>query len=93
MHRIYQRSVCGSKNKIAIAFSAKIKSEPAIALMNIIKILSIGKFILAVYYTKSDCYQYSIIDDYGTVLETDDIFYSSEAAEREGREAINIVSS
>ncbi len=61
--------------------------------MNIIKILSIGKFILAVYYTKSDCYKYSIIDEYGTVLETDDIFYTSEAAEREGREAINIVSS
>ncbi len=60
--------------------------------MKIIKILSIGKFILAVYYTKSDCYQYSIIDDYGTVLEPDDIFYTSEAAEREGREAINIVS-
>ena len=48
---------------------------------------------LAIYYTSSDCYQYSIIDNYGTVLETDDIFYTSEAAEREGREAINIVSS
>ena len=61
--------------------------------MSIIKILSIRKFTLAIYYTSSDCYQYSIIDNYGTVLETDDIFYTSEAAEREGREAINIVSS
>ena len=60
--------------------------------MSILKILSIGKFTLAVYYTSSDCYQYSIIDDYGTVLEHDSICYTSEAAEREGREAINIVS-
>ena len=60
--------------------------------MNIIKILSIGKFILAVYYTKSDCYKYSIIDDYGRVLEHYSICYTSEAAEREGREAISIVS-
>ena len=58
--------------------------------MNIIKLISIGKFTLAVYYTKSDCYKYSIIDDYGTVLEHDSICYTSETAEREGREAINI---
>ena len=58
--------------------------------MNIIKIFRSGKFILAVYYTKSDCYKYSIIDDYGTVLEHDSICYTSETAEREGREAINI---
>ena len=60
--------------------------------MKLIKILSIGKFILAVYYTSSDCYQYSIIDDYGTVLEPDELCYTSEAAEQEGREAINTVS-
>ena len=56
------------------------------------KILSINKFILAVYYTKAKCFQYSIIDDYGTVLEADGIFYTSQAAEREGRAAINIAS-
>ena len=61
--------------------------------MNIIKLISIGKFILAVFYTSSDCYQYSIIDEGGVVLEPEDIFYTSEAAEQEGREAINIVSS
>ena len=49
--------------------------------MNIIKILSIGKFTLAIYYTKSDCYKYSIIGDYGTVLEHESICYTSEAAE------------
>ncbi len=60
--------------------------------MSIIKLISIGKFTLAVFYTSSDCYQYSIIDEYGVVLEPEDIFYTSEAAEQEGREAINAVS-
>ena len=60
--------------------------------MKLIKILSIGKFTLAVYYTSSDCYQYSIIDEGGVVLEPDDIFWTPDAAEREGREAINTVS-
>ena len=61
--------------------------------MNIIKLVSIGKFILAIYYTPAEYYQYSIIDNYGTVLEANDIFWTSDEAEREGREAINIVSS
>ena len=60
--------------------------------MKIIKTISIEQYILTVYYTSSDCFQYSIIDDYGTVYEPDDIFYTPEAAEREGREAINTVS-
>lgn len=60
--------------------------------MSIIKLISINQYILAVFYTSSDCYKYSIIDEYGVVLEPDEIFYTSEAAEREGREAINTVS-
>ncbi|MDJ0596465.1 MAG: hypothetical protein QNJ72_41940 [Pleurocapsa sp. MO_226.B13] len=60
--------------------------------MSIIKIISINQYILAIYYTSYDCYKYSIIDDYGTVYEPDDIFLSASAAEREGREAINAVS-
>jgi hypothetical protein len=60
--------------------------------MSIIKIISINQYTLAIYYTSSDCYKYTIIDDYGTVYEPDDIFYTSDAAEREGREAINTVS-
>ena len=60
--------------------------------MKIIKIIGINKYTLAVYYTSAECYKYTIIDDYGTVYEPDDIFYISEAAEREGREAINAVS-
>ncbi|MEL7408069.1 MAG: hypothetical protein AAFN00_14110 [Cyanobacteria bacterium J06558_2] len=61
--------------------------------MSIIKILGINQYTLAIYYTSYDCYKYSIIDEYGVVLEPDDIFYTSEAAESEGREAINTVSS
>lgn len=61
--------------------------------MSIIKLIGINQYTLAVYYTSSHCYKYAIIDDYGTVYEPDDIFYCSEAAEREGREAINTVSS
>jgi hypothetical protein len=60
--------------------------------MSIIKIISINQYTLAIYYTSADCYKYTIIDDYGTVYEPDDIFYTSDAAEGEGREAINTVS-
>ena len=60
--------------------------------MKIIKIISINQYILAVYYTSAECFKYAIIDDYGTVYEPDDIFYASEAAEREGRKAIKTVS-
>ncbi|MDJ0572452.1 MAG: hypothetical protein QNJ53_25890 [Pleurocapsa sp. MO_192.B19] len=42
--------------------------------------------------TSADCYKYAIIDNYGSVYEPDDIFYTASAAEREGREAINTVS-
>ena len=56
--------------------------------MSIIKIINIERYTLAVYYTSYDCYRYSIIDDYGTVYEPVHIFYTSEAAEREGREAL-----
>jgi len=61
-------------------------------IMSIIQVISINQYTLAIYYTSADCYKYSIIDDYGMVYELDDIFYTSEAAEREGREAINTVS-
>ena len=66
-------------------------SEP-LACMSIIKIITIKQYTLAIYYTSADCYKYAIIDDYGTVYEPDDIFYTSLAAEREGRKAINTVS-
>lgn len=60
--------------------------------MSIIKLVSINQYILAVYYTSAECYKYSIIDDYGIVYEPDDIFYTSNAAEQGGRDAINTVS-
>ncbi|ELS04020.1 hypothetical protein Xen7305DRAFT_00037480 [Xenococcus sp. PCC 7305] len=61
--------------------------------MNIIKILSIEKFILAVYYTPPGSFKYSIVDKHGVVFEPYEIYYSSEAAEREGKKTINIASS
>ncbi|MBE9045549.1 hypothetical protein IQ255_14245 [Pleurocapsales cyanobacterium LEGE 10410] len=60
--------------------------------MSIITLIIINKYILAVYYTSAKCYKYSIIDDYGIIYEPDNIFYTSEAAEQEGRDAINTVS-
>jgi len=60
--------------------------------MSIIKLISINQYILAIFYTSSDCYQYSIIDAQGVVAEADDIFYSTEAAEKAGRIAIETVS-
>ena len=59
--------------------------------MSIIKLISISQYILVVYYTSAECYKYAVIDDYGIVFEPDDIFYTSLAAEKEGREAINAV--
>ena len=59
--------------------------------MSIIKLISISQYVLAVYYTSAECYKYAVIDDYGIVFEPDDIFYTSLAAEKEGREAINAV--
>lgn len=45
--------------------------------MSIIKVIAINQYILAIYYTSYDCYKYTIIDDYGTVYEPDDIFYKA----------------
>lgn len=70
----------------------KYKDDSLTQIMSIIKIISINQYTLTVYYTSSDCYQYSIIDEKGVVTEPDDIFYSSEGAEREGRKAIETVS-
>ena len=75
--------------------------------MSIIKLISISQYVLAVYYTSAECYKYAVIDDakplpssrltticanaLRIVFEPDDIFYTSFAAEKEGREAINAV--
>ena len=59
--------------------------------MNLIKLVSIGEFILAVYHTSAEYYQFSIIDDYGTVYEPDDIFWSFNDAEEEARATIELV--
>jgi hypothetical protein len=58
--------------------------------VKILQILNIANFTLAIYYTPGLCYQYCIIDPEGIVYNFEDIFYTAEAAEREGRESVNV---
>jgi predicted Fe-Mo cluster-binding NifX family protein len=60
--------------------------------MRIEEVININGYTLMVYYTPGRCYQFSIIDVDGMVYDFDDIFYTAEAAEREGRAAIRVVS-
>ena len=46
-------------------------------------------FVLAVYYSTAKCYQFSVIDEFGSVFDGNDIFYTREAAEHEGRQVVN----
>ena len=55
-------------------------------------IVAIEGLVLAVYYSPRHCYQFSIIDEFNMVYEFDDVFYSAEAAETEGRAAIKTAS-
>lgn len=50
--------------------------------------MAIEGCILAIYYSPAKCYQFSIIDDFNCVYDYSDIFYSLEAAEIKGREAV-----
>ena len=50
--------------------------------------IAIEGCILAVYYSSSKCYQFAIIDGLGEILKLDEIFYTKEAAEKSGREAV-----
>ena len=51
-------------------------------------VIVIDDWTLAVYYSLANCYQFSVIDGYGNMFDFDDIFYSLEAAEGEGRQAV-----
>ena len=65
--------------RVILSNQTTIKDQLARAMIvSIIKIIVIKKYTLAIYYTSADCYKYAIIDDYGTVYEPDDIFYTSE---------------
>lgn len=60
--------------------------------MFIITILCIEKYTLAVFCTSvSSAYKYNIIDEYGTVYPSDNIFNTAQAAENEARRIIDMV--
>ena len=58
--------------------------------MTIKHLLTINGAILAVYHTDSKCYQYSIALWDGGIYQTDDIFYTADAALQAGIEEIRI---
>ena len=51
-------------------------------------VVAIEGLILAVYYSHKRCYQFSVIDEFETAFNFDEILYSLEAAEARGREAV-----
>ena len=56
------------------------------------EILMIKGCILAVYYSPGKCYQFSIVDEEGEVIDSSQIFYSVEAAKEKGKAVIRTVS-
>lgn len=44
--------------------------------------------VLAVYHSTAKSYQFAIIDEFCSVFDDSGIFYTSEAAERKGREMV-----
>jgi hypothetical protein len=51
-------------------------------------VICIGDFILLVFYTDADCWQFRIISFGGEVFGERRLYYSPEAAEKAGREWI-----
>lgn len=56
-------------------------------MMKIDKIISINDFSLVIYYTDGKCWQYAIASENGS-YESEGIFYTKEAAFREGRKQV-----
>jgi len=52
-------------------------------------LIFVGGFVLTVYHSTAKCYQFSVVDAFGSVFDCDDIFYTVEAAERKGRQVVN----
>ena len=55
-------------------------------------VVAIDGLILLVYYSQAKCYQFSIVDEFNCVYDYPEIFYSSEAAETKGKEAVRELS-
>ncbi len=58
--------------------------------MRIEHLLTIKGVVLAVYYTNSKCYQYSIAFWDGSIYQPDEIYYTAEKALEVGLEKIRI---
>jgi hypothetical protein len=58
--------------------------------MKIDKVVEINKLTLLVYYTSSKCWQYAIAGKHGS-YESEGIYYTADAAEREGKEQIQLL--
>ena len=59
--------------------------------MKIDLMTGIEKFTLVVFYTNENCWQLAVIGADGRVHKFYELFYSAEAAEREGRQWIKVV--
>ena len=55
-------------------------------------VIAIADCILVVYYSPRRCYQFSIIDEFGCAYDFPEIFYSLDLAEKEGKDAIKLLS-
>ena len=58
--------------------------------MKIDKLINLNGCLLCIFYT-SRCWQYSILFSNGGILSPSEIYYTKDAAERVGREAIKKV--
>ena len=58
--------------------------------MKIDLITGIENKTLVVFYTNSKCWQFAVIDADAQIHRPKDIFYSAEAAERDGRQWIKV---
>lgn len=59
--------------------------------MKIEKAISINGFALFIYYHPADYYQYAIVSRQGKLWLPEDIFFSPDWAERDGRQWISVV--
>jgi hypothetical protein len=58
--------------------------------MKIDKVVEIKKLTLLVYYTPGKCWQYAIAGKDGS-YESEEIYYTADAAEKQGREQIQLL--
>lgn len=54
------------------------------------KVVAIGSLTLLVYYTAGKCWKYAIAGANGS-YESEGIYYTAEAAEREGRRQVEVL--